>query len=151
MSESGKNRRDKAAAARDAAAAQERRRERTVRIIGAITVVVVVVGIIGVALVARNSSDTVATDIPVADPGAALPATVLPADDPFKYAVPVGTAGADAPVLEIWEDFQCPACGAVEEANGAGIVELADAGQVHLLWRMATFLDRSTTAATRAS
>ena len=58
MSEAGKNRRDRAAAAREEANAGERRRERMVRIIGAITVVVVVFGIIGVALVARNSSDT---------------------------------------------------------------------------------------------
>jgi len=142
MSESGKNRRDKAAAARDAAAAQERRRERTVRIIGAITVLVVVVGIIVVAVVARNSSSTEAAPTPTADPAAAAPAGTLPSDDPFKYGVPVGTASADAPVLEIWEDFQCPACDAVEQANGQGILDLANSGSVQLVWRMATFLDR---------
>ena len=37
MSEAGKNRRDRAAAARDAANAGEKKRERTVRIVGAIT------------------------------------------------------------------------------------------------------------------
>jgi protein-disulfide isomerase len=46
-------------------------------------------------------------------------------------------------VLEIWEDFQCPACGAVEAANGAGIAALADEGAVQLIWRPATFLDRA--------
>ncbi|MBI1352410.1 MAG: thioredoxin domain-containing protein [Actinomycetales bacterium] len=142
MSESGKNRRDRAAAARDAAAADERRRERLVRIIGAVTVLVVVVGIIAVALVARNSSSTDATPAPTADPAAAAPAGTLPSDDPLKYGVPVGTAPADAPVLEIWEDFQCPACDAVEKTNGAGILDLANSGQVRLVWRMATFLDR---------
>jgi protein-disulfide isomerase len=142
MSESGKNRRDRAAAARDAANAQERRRERTVRIVGAIVVVAVVVGIVGVAVIARNSggSDTVAA--PTADPNAALPAGVLGSDDPLRYGVPYGSATADAPVLEVWEDFQCPACQAVENANGAGIKALAEEGTVRLVWRPATFLDR---------
>jgi len=44
-------------------------------------------------------------------------------------------------VLEIWEDFQCPACGAVEAANGAGIASLAESGAVQLIWRPTTFLD----------
>jgi protein-disulfide isomerase len=144
MSESGKNRRDRAAAAREEANSGERKRERMVRIIGGVTVVAVVLGIIGVAVIARNSSDTSAVAVPSADPNAALPATALPADDERSFAVPYpGTATPDAPVLEIWEDFQCPACGAVEEANGAGIESLADAGKVQLLWRPTTFLDRN--------
>lgn len=143
MSQAAKNRRDRAAAARDAANADERRRERLVRIVGAVTVVAVVVGIIGVALVARNSSsggDAIAA--PSADPNAALPATVLPTDDERRYGVPYGTATPDAPVLEIWEDFQCPACAAVEQANGENIAALAESGKIQLVWRPATFLDR---------
>jgi len=144
MSEAGKNRRDRAAAAREQANAGERKRERMVRIIGAITVVAVVFGIIGVAVIARNSSDTSAVAVPSADPNAPLPAGVLPADDERAFGVPYpGTASPDAPVLEIWEDFQCPACGAVEMANGAGIESLADAGKIQLVWRPSTFLDRN--------
>jgi protein-disulfide isomerase len=144
MSEAGKNRRDRAAAAREEANAGERRRERMVRIIGAVIVVVVVFGIIGVAVLARNSSDTAAVAVPSADPNAPLPAGVLPADDERAFGVPyLGTATPDAPVLEIWEDFQCPACGAVEQANGAGIESLADAGKIQLVWRPTTFLDRN--------
>lgn len=144
MSQAAKNRRDRAAAARDAANADERRRERLVRIVGAVTVVAVVVGIIGVALVARNSSSTDdAIAAPTADPNAALPSTVLPSDDERRYGVPYGTGAADVPVLEIWEDFQCPACAAVEQANGEGIAALAEAGKVQLIWRPATFLDRA--------
>jgi protein-disulfide isomerase len=141
MSESGKNRRDRAAAARDAANAGERRRERTVRIVGGITVLVVVFGIIGVAVFARNSQNTDPIALPSADPAAALPAGVLPTDDAQAYGVPYGTGTADVPVLEIWEDFQCPACNAVEQANGAGIESLADSGTIRLIWRPTTFLD----------
>lgn len=143
MSESGKNRRDRAAAAREAAQADERRRERTVRIIGAVTVIAVVIGIIAVALVARGSSESTVAGEPTVVEGAALPAGVLGPDSEHPYGVPYGSAAADAPVLEIWEDFQCPACGAVEAANGAGIAALADEGAVQLIWRPATFLDRA--------
>lgn len=143
MTESGKNRRDRAAAARDAANAGEKRRERTVRIVGAVTVVVVVAGIIGVALIARGSQGSDTAALPSADPAAALPQTVLPSDDARPYGVPYGTATADVPVLEIWEDFQCPACDAVEKANGAGIESLADSGAIQLVWRPTTFLDQN--------
>jgi len=143
MSESGKNRRDRAAAARQAAQSDERRRERTVRIIGAVTVIVVVVGIIAVALVARGSSESTVAGEPTVVEGAALPAGVLGPDSDHPFGVPYGSAATGAPVLEIWEDFQCPACGAVEAANGAGIAALADEGAVQLIWRPATFLDRA--------
>jgi hypothetical protein len=85
-------------------------------------VLLVVVGIIGLALWAKGndpSNQPIATVEP--DPTAPVPKGVFPAGDPNEYGVPYGTAGADAPVLEIWEDFQCPACGALEKANGAGI------------------------------
>jgi len=143
MSESGSKRRDRAAAARNAAQAEERKRERLVRIIGAVTVLVVVVGIIVVAVIARGSSDSSQTATPTEIiEGAALPAEVLAADSDQPFGVPYGTAAADAPVLEIWEDFQCPACAAVEQANGSGIAKLAEEGTVQLVWRPATFLDR---------
>ncbi len=146
MSEAGKNRRDRAAAARDAANAGEKKRERTVRIVGAITVVVVVVGIIGVAVIAKNQSGS-STDTAAAtateDPSAALPTGVLPSGEGWAYGVPYSTAASTAPVLEIWEDFQCPACQAVEKANGAGIESLAEQGKIQLIWRPTTFLDKN--------
>lgn len=156
MSESGKNRRDRAAAARNSAQSAERRRERIVRIVGAVTVVAVVVGIIAVALVARNSSSGDSTagsgTVTQPDPNAPSPQGVLPADDAHAFGVVYGT-NADAPILAIWEDFQCPACGTVEAANGAGIEALADAGSIQLVWRPTTFLDRNlgTDASERAT
>ena len=51
------------------------------------------------------------------------------------YGVAYGTAGDDAPVLELWEDFQCPACGSLEEANGEGIAEVAETGLARVIWR----------------
>jgi protein-disulfide isomerase len=144
MSDAGKRRREKAAAARASANAGEKRRERTVRIAGAVTVMAVVVGIIGIAVWARSSDPSNQPIATVdADPSAPTPTGVLPAGDKHEYGVPHGTAAADAPVLEIWEDFQCPACGALEAANGAGIAKLAEEGKVQLIWRPTTFLDQN--------
>ena len=143
MSDNGTNRRQRAAAAREASNAGEKRRERTVRIVGGATVLLVVVGIIGLAVFAR-STETASGDVTAgADPSAALPKDALPAGDPHKYGVVYGTAPAGSPVLEVWEDFQCPACGAVEAANGAGIAQLAEDGKVKLVWRPTTFLDKN--------
>lgn len=139
---SGASRRERAAAARNAAQASEKRRERTVRIVGAVTVLVVVVGIIAIAVVARSSSDAANQVTRVEpDPNAPLPEGVLGADSAFPYGVPYGSGAESAPVLELWEDFQCPACGALEEVNGKGIAELAESGQVQLIWRPTHFLD----------
>jgi protein-disulfide isomerase len=144
MSDAGSNRRDRAAAAKAEAQAGEKKRERMVRIVGGITVLIVVVGIIGVAVVAKNSTTTSSTPAAsaTADPGAVLPAGVLPAADVRPYGVPYNTV-AGVPVLEIWEDFQCPACEAVETAAGASIQALADQGKIQLVYRPTTFLDKN--------
>jgi len=144
MAAGSKDRRDRAAAARAAAQASEKRRERTVRIIGAVAVLAVVAGIIGVALVAR-SADEAANRIEVIDPdpSAPVPAGVLGADSEWAFGVPYGSASDDAPVLEVWEDFQCPACGALEQTNGEGIAEVAETGVARLIWRPTGFLDRN--------
>lgn len=139
---SGSSRRERAAAARNEAQASEKRRERTVRILGAVVVLAVVVGIIAIAVVARSSSDAANQVTRVEpDPSAPLPEGVLGADSAHPYGVPYGTGTDGVPVLELWEDFQCPACGALEEVNGAGIAELAETGQVRLIWRPTHFLD----------
>jgi protein-disulfide isomerase len=143
MSDAGKNRRDRAAQAAAEANASEKKRERMVRIVGAVTVLVVVVGIIGVAVFAKNQSTTPAAEPTTsADPTAPLPKGVIASGEGWAYGVPYNDA-ATVPVLEIWEDFQCPACQAVEKANGAGIEGLADKGKVRLIWRPTTFLDRN--------
>lgn len=144
MSDSGKNRRDKAAAARAAAESDAKRRERMVRIVGGITVVVVVLAIIGVAVYAKSSSSSSAAPSvsASADPSAAAPKDTLASDDTYAYGVAYGT-NPDAPTLAIWEDFQCPACKAVEDANGTGIEKLAEEGIVRLVWRPTTFLDNN--------
>lgn len=141
-----KGRRERAAQARGEAQASEKRRERIVRIVGGATVVAVMAAIIGVAVYASsNSPSTDASGstggIVEPDPSAVLPAGVLAADSPTPYGVPYGTGSADVPVLELWEDFQCPACGALEQTNGDGITQLAEEGKIQLIYRPTAFLD----------
>lgn len=140
-----KSAREKAAAARAEAQSAEKRRERMIRIVGAIGVLVVVVGIIGVAVFARSadSGNTDGRALPDVNPAAALPTGVLGSDSEFPYALPYGNAERSAPVLQLWEDFQCPACAQLELINGSGIKELANTGQVQLLFRPTAFLDRN--------
>lgn len=141
-----KGRRERAAQARGEAQASEKRRERIVRVVGGATVVAVMAAIIGVAVYASsNSPSTDASGLTGGivdpDPSAALPAGVLTADSPTPFGVPYGTGTASVPVLEVWEDFQCPACGALEMANGVGIEQLAEEGKVQLVFRPTAFLD----------
>jgi protein-disulfide isomerase len=135
--ESAKSTREKAAQARAAAEAAERRRERTIRLIGAAGVLVVVVGIVVAAVIIRGNS----SGGNVIDAAAPRPAGAFAAESPYAFGVPIGSAPESAPALTIWEDFQCPACGQLEELNGAGIQALAEEGTVRLIWRPTTFLD----------
>jgi protein-disulfide isomerase len=144
MADKHSDRRAKAEAARNAANAGEKKRERITRIVGAVVVIVVVLGIIGIAVVAKNSSSDASGggSSATADPNAPAPTGTFPTGDTYAYGVPFNTA-ANVPVVEIWEDFQCPACQALEKANGAGIEQLAAEGKIQLIWRPTTFLDRN--------
>ena len=147
-SNSSNQRRDRAAAAKQAANVGGNRRERMIRITGAAVVVALVVLIIGGAwIVSKNKDsgtsggDSTLITAPAVDPDAALPKTVLPSDSDYAYGVPFSTAASSAPVLQLWEDLQCPACEALEKSNGEGIRELASTGKIQLIWRPTTFLD----------
>ena len=135
-----------AAEARAASEAAEKRRERTIRIVGAAVVVLVVAGLLAVGFFAGKDDDggNSANPAPTADPNAAVPSGV----STENWGVPYGTGWtaeneAKLPTLELWQDFQCPGCAAVEAASGAQIQALANDGKVKLLYRPATFLDSS--------
>lgn len=129
---------EKAAAARAAAEAEQRRRDRRVRIVGGVAILVVI-GLIFGAVFYNNSqkSNAGASTGTVAE--AKLPKGVLAAD-PNAWGVPYNSV-AGKPTLAIWEDFQCPSCGAFEKSHGADVLKLADSGKVNLVWRPTAFLD----------
>lgn len=52
-------------------------------------------------------------------------------------------AGADAPTVDVYEDFRCPACQALEGAFGPTIEKLADEGKINLRYNFRLVIDES--------
>jgi len=118
--------RERLTAERAAQAAAAKRRERLMRLGLVAVVVVVVAGIaVGVVLSRKSSSDT---------SGAVPPGVTA------TKGYPLGTA--TKPVVDVWEDFQCPNCAAFEKAGGAQIQALATAGKALVVYHTWSFLDR---------
>ncbi|RJK93720.1 DsbA family protein [Vallicoccus soli] len=116
------------AARRRAEAEAARRRERLVRagVVGLVLAAVVVAGVV-LAVRDRNASEEAA-----------------------RQPVPAGATGvgggiavgpADAPVLDLWEDFQCPACAQLERTTGPTIEQLVDDGELRVVYHPLSFLD----------
>jgi protein-disulfide isomerase len=137
---------DKAAAARAAAEAEQRRRDLTIRLVGGGLIALAVIAILFFAVKgsANNAVSTggTGTEI-VAD--AAIPAGTADAKSATPWGVQINTA-AGKPTLAIWEDFQCPICGEFDKANAATLEKWASDGKVNLVWRVATFIDKAPSA-----
>lgn len=52
-----------------------------------------------------------------------------------------GKAKADAPQVELFLDYQCPACARFEQGFGPMLDQMAEAGDIALTYRTMTFLD----------
>jgi protein-disulfide isomerase len=119
----------RAAALREQERQSGRRRKRWVTAL----VVAAVVALVGGGAAFQASRTT-------ADGAAAAP-TGVTADG---YGVLLGSA--DAPVLvEVYEDFLCPACGRFEEAAGVALREMTAEGSVRVVYRPMAFLDGAST------
>lgn len=117
-----------------AVAAEAKRRQRRILLVGVAIVVAaaIVVGVVvGVQALRGRAGEVAGVTPPNAN-----------ADNTGIIANP-GVAAADAPVLTIYQDFQCPACKSFEDALGATVAEMAASGQVTLEYRTMTFLDRN--------
>lgn len=130
MSTSKKTAREKAAEARAAAEASEKRRDRAVRLSIAGVVLLVLAGIAGAVIWSTNSSPEIDADAP-------LPTGVAS----VSSGAPVGTA--ETPVLDVYEDFQCPACRSLEEQIGPTLDQLATDGKLRINYHPMNFLDRN--------
>ena len=120
------SRRDQLAAERAKQATKEARQRRLITIVGIIAVVAVVVGI-GIAVQASRNNTT----------NAALPATVTEAGGPIIR----NPGTSNVPVLDYWEDFQCPACRNAEAATGDTLRTLVSEKKVLVRYHMLSFLD----------
>jgi protein-disulfide isomerase len=129
MSTSARKSRDRAAALRREAEARAQRRRRWIVILAVGVVVAVIVG--GTALLA--SRDTTGKS------GGAAATAPTGADG---YGVVVGETGASKKVV-IYEDFQCPVCGAFEHASAPQVAQGIDDGKVRVEYRIVAFLDQA--------
>ena len=134
----GTEMRDRARAGQEQQKAQQRR-DRMIGIVGGIVVAAVVVGIIVAAVVAKNNKQTGAS--------AKLPTGVTKTDLGASY----GNPKPGAPTVEVFEDFQCPACGMFEPVNGNRLVQWAKEGKLKLVWHPAAFLDDAKAAENQAA
>jgi protein-disulfide isomerase len=129
MSTSARKSRDRAAALRREAESRAQRRRRWIVILAAGVVLAVIVA--GTALLA--SRDTTGQ-------GGGAAATAPSGAD--GYGVVVGEADAPKTAV-IYEDFQCPVCGAFEHASASQVAQGIDDGKVRVEYRIVSFLDQA--------
>lgn len=106
----------------------------------AVTAVVAIVAMTAIGM--QQRSDEIRATTPNVDSSAPAPKGAFPADSAYAYGIPYGSNN-EAPVFELWEDFQCPACKALEAISGKNIRQLADEGKILLVYRPVNFLDNN--------
>ncbi|MES9540233.1 thioredoxin domain-containing protein [Actinomadura sp. NPDC000600] len=107
------------------AAARQRRQRMLLVILGALAVVAVAV-VAGVVTLNRHGEKPLEKSYQGA---------LAPAARQRDGSVAMAQPGVTAPVLDVWEDFQCPACKAMEERIGATMKQLAAEGRLKVVYR----------------
>lgn len=131
--------REKAAEARAAAEAADKRRRMIINVsIGAV-LLIVVAALVGGAWYTSQQNQNITQ--PSAE--AAAPTGSLPAGSEYEFGIDFTEGVTGKPVLELWEDFQCPACGDFEAAFGPTVDELAAGGDAQVIFRSTSFLDQN--------
>lgn len=102
-------------------------------VIGAVVAALVVVAVV-VAIVIGNSGKSDGGS------GNAQPVGVVGGEG-GGIGVNAATAKSNAPTVDVYEDFQCPACGDLEELMGAQLTSMAKAGEIKLVMHVLSFLD----------
>lgn len=108
------------------------RRQRNIISVVIVAVVLALVGVGAWAVVDAQGDNEKQADV----------VTPENTDDDFgvRY-VGEGEPNDDAPVVQVFEDFLCPGCGQFEATNGDQLREMADAGDIQLIYQPYSFLD----------
>ncbi|MFI6521571.1 DsbA family protein [Spirillospora sp. NPDC050679] len=118
--------RERLAVERKKQAARQKQQRLLAIILGGVVAVAAIVAVTVVVLDQKSKRDQTAA--PYTGPQAPL---TREADGSIVMAKP----GVTKPVLEVFEDFQCPACQQFEEAGGKDVKELAAEGKVKVVYR----------------
>ncbi|KAB2342739.1 DsbA family protein [Actinomadura rudentiformis] len=121
----GRSARQRLAEERARQAARERQQRLLVIVLGAVAAAAIIV--VAVVLV-RNAGGG-------SEPGSDYKGELAPATRQPDGSVAMAKAGVAKPMLELYEDFQCPACKNLEDRLGATIKEQAAAGKVKVVYR----------------
>ena len=106
---------------------------------GVVAAVAIIAIVIAVILGAGGSGGTGSGTSASGSSGAALP--VGATGQGGGIVANAATAKAGAPTLDLYEDFQCPVCGKLEQVFGKQIASMAQAGDIKLVVHMMSFLD----------
>lgn len=115
------------------------KRQRNVITIAIVAVVVVLVGVAAYGI--KQTSDDNKDESNVVQPANTT--------DDYGVAYTPEVAGATVPdgaepvEVELYEDFQCPACEAFEAVSGGFLKEQVEAGAISLVYKPYSFLDRA--------
>lgn len=104
-------------------------------VVATVVVIVAIVGTVGGVIWSQQSQEKAITG-----GGNALPQGVSELGVGFPAFADV-TAADGAPTVDVFEDFQCPACAQFETAMGETITGLAEQGKVKLVYHVKNFLD----------
>jgi protein-disulfide isomerase len=118
--------RERLAAERKRQDARAKQRRLLGIVVGAVVAVALVVVVTVIVLDQRGKRDQQA---------AAYTGPQAPVTRAADGSIEMAKAGVTAPLLEVFEDFQCPACKQFEEATGKTIKELAAEGKVKVVYR----------------
>ncbi len=105
-------------------------------VLATVIAVLAIVGVVIGTVIAKNTSggsDTVAAG--------SLPEGVT--ESGGGITTERAKAGSTGPVVDLYEDFQCPACEQLEQVLGPKLRELETAGTIRLRYHVLTFLDRN--------
>lgn len=104
-------------------------------VIAAVVAIIAIIAVVGVVIFQQVSAQKAITGN-----GQAIPAGASIAEgyNPF----PAVTAKTGAPTVDVFEDFQCPACGQFEAAVGESITTAAKAGDITVKYHVLHFLDQ---------
>jgi protein-disulfide isomerase len=111
----------------------KRTSSRTPTIVAIVVVALVAVVVIGGVLLTSGGQGS----------GQPIPVAPAPASYSTTVAGGVVTAGAPAPhTLDLYEDAQCPACQAFEQAEGPRIAQAVAAGRIQVRYHMVNLLEQ---------